>query len=83
MVTVPCGVVTHAGLHTATLCYTNNTVIATTSTHVAWPSLAIAVPTRYCQPPCSHSLGCDWLAGLAKALVGLFLGVDELCWQIM
>ena len=47
MVTVPCGVVTHAGLHTATLCYTNNTVIATTSTHVAWPSLAITVPTRY------------------------------------
>ena len=46
MLTVPCGVVTHAGRHTATLCYTNNTVIASTSTHVAWPSLAIAVPTR-------------------------------------
>ena len=46
MLTVPCGVVTHAGRHTATLCYTNNTVIASTSTHVAWPSLAITVPTR-------------------------------------
>ena len=46
VLTVPCGVVTHAGRHTATLCYTNNTVIASTSTHVAWPSLAITVPTR-------------------------------------
>ena len=35
------------------------------------------------QPPCSHSLGCDWLAGLTKAVVGLFHGVDELCWHIM
>ena len=35
------------------------------------------------RPPCSHSLGCDWLAGLTKAMVGLFHGVDELCWQIM
>ena len=26
--------------------------------------------------------GCGWLAGLAKAVVGLFQGVDELCWQI-
>ena len=26
---------------------------------------------------------CGWLAGLAKAVVGLFQGVDELCWQIM
>ena len=25
---VPCGVVTHAGVHSVTLCYTNNTVIA-------------------------------------------------------
>ena len=24
------------------------------------------------RPPCSHSLGCDWLADLAKAVVGLF-----------
>ena len=24
-----------------------------------------------------------WLAGLAKAVVGLFKGVDELCWQII
>ena len=24
------------------------------------------------RPPCWHSLGCGWLAGLAKAVVGLF-----------
>ena len=24
------------------------------------------------RPPCLHSLGCGWLAGLAKAVVGLF-----------
>ena len=24
------------------------------------------------QPPCLHSLGCDWLADLVKAVVGLF-----------
>ena len=28
VIRVPCGVVTHAGVHTVTLCYTNNTVIA-------------------------------------------------------
>ena len=27
--------------------------------------------------------GCGWLAKAAKAVVGLFEGVDELCWQIM
>ena len=28
VIRVPCGVVTHAGVHSITLCYTNNTVIA-------------------------------------------------------
>ena len=27
---------------------------------------------KWARPPCWHSLGCDWLAGLAKAVVGLF-----------
>ena len=27
--------------------------------------------------------GCGWLAKAAKSVVGLFQGVDELCWQIM
>ena len=29
VIRVPCGVVTHAGTHQITLCYTNNTIIAT------------------------------------------------------
>ena len=27
--------------------------------------------------------GCGWLTKAANAVVGLFEGVDELCWQIM
>ena len=43
---VPCGVVTHAGTHSVTLCYTNNTVIATCQFHVSWPRVAVSVPHR-------------------------------------
>ena len=43
---VPCGVLTHAGTHSVTVCYTNNTVIATNTFYVAWPTLAVSVPHR-------------------------------------
>ena len=43
---VPCGVVTHAGTHSVTVCYTNNTVIATNTFTVSWPTIAVTVPRR-------------------------------------
>ena len=46
MIRVPCGVVTSAGDHRVTLCYTNDTIIASTSVRVTWPSLAVSVPHR-------------------------------------
>ena len=43
---VPCGVLTHAGTHSVTVCYTNNTVIATNTFSVSWPTIAVSVPRR-------------------------------------
>ena len=43
---VPCGVLTHAGTHSVTVCYTNNTVIATNTFIVSWPTIAVTVPHR-------------------------------------
>ena len=43
---IPCGVITHAGTHTLTISYTNTTVIATTQFRVAWPVIAVTVPLK-------------------------------------
>jgi hypothetical protein len=43
---IPCGVITHAGTHSLTISYTNSTVIATTQFGVAWPVMAVTVPHR-------------------------------------
>ena len=43
---IPCGVITHAGTHSLTISYTNNTVIATTQFGVTWPLMAVTVPHR-------------------------------------
>ena len=43
---IPCGIITHAGNHSITISYTNNTVIATTLFTVSWPVMAIEVPHR-------------------------------------
>ena len=46
VLSIPCGVMTHAGTHTLTISYTNSTVIATTQFGVAWPVMAVTVPHR-------------------------------------
>ena len=46
VLSIPCGVITHAGTHTLTMSYTNTTVIATTQFGVAWPVMAVTVPHR-------------------------------------
>ena len=53
VIRVPCGVVTHAGVHSVTLCYTNNTVIARSGPekHVVWLPLKVSP-----QDPISSSL---------------------------
>jgi hypothetical protein len=44
--TVPCGVITHAGPHSLSLQHTNNTVIAAAGFPVSWPLLAVSAPRR-------------------------------------
>ena len=43
---VPCGVLTHAGTHSVTVCYTNNPVLAPNTFAVSWPTIAVTVPRR-------------------------------------
>ena len=44
VLSIPCGVITHAGTHTITISYTNSTVIATTQFKVKWPGMVLTVP---------------------------------------
>jgi hypothetical protein len=46
VLSIPCGVITHAGTHSLTISYTNTTVIASTQFWVAWPVMAVTVPHR-------------------------------------
>ena len=44
--------------------------------------VASVIMLTFPSEPCPHAdgqLGCDWLSWLAKAVVGLFQGVDDLC----
>ena len=44
VLSIPCGVITHAGTHTLTISYNISTVIAITQFKVKWPVMVVAVP---------------------------------------